>query len=292
MLISSFEEFFFLGLNFLLLLSQLHLKLSCFYAFTISRLRTLLFSETWILLILCIILWNLLDIRNLSQSTLCIGFTSLSNFSCSSFFIQLFFFEEILSSSRNLIFGMNLDEIFIQAKTWEGIEKIIAKFLIDVLFDFLLKNFELSFLLHFHYILNIPFWSECSFVVTSSPIYGFDYFFMLIIKGLNRTWNKIIRTDTFLHVLSVVDVSLFYIFVLLFVASWRQEESKDCFSLFELNWNWGLQGLNAKFFFIFFCCFELFFELILWFSFRFVRWHERFFLIHWATFFHLRIILT
>lgn len=57
---------------------------------------------------------------------------------------------------------------------------------------------------------------------------------MLIVESLDGPGNVIIRTNTFLHVFSVVNVALLDIVVLLFVTGRRQIESEDCISLLEL----------------------------------------------------------
>jgi len=267
------------------------LNLSCFHPFSVSWLRALLFSVTWILLILSVILTDLLNIRNLSQSTLAVGFACLSYFSGSCIFIFFFFFEEIFCSSRYFIFWVNLNKIFLKTEARKRIEKIIAKLLVNILFDFLLKDLKLGFFLKFHYILNIPLRCEGSLIITSSSINGLYDFFMLIIKSLNWSWNKIIRADTFLHVFTIVDVFFLDIFILLFIACWRKEKCEDCLCLLEFNWNVCLKIFSSEFLLIFFYCFGFFFKFILRLGFRFIRWHERFFLVHRATFLHLRVIL-
>lgn len=186
---------------------------------------------------------------------------------------------------------MNLNKIFLKTEARKRIEKIIAKLLVNILFDFLLKDLKLGFFLKFHYILNIPLRCEGSLIITSSSINGLYNFFMLIIKSLNRSWDEIIRADTFLHVFTIVDVFFLDIFILLFIACWRKEKCEDCLCLLEFNWNVCLKIFSSEFLLIFFYCFGFFFKFILRLGFRFIRWHERFFLIHRATFLHLRVIL-
>lgn len=267
------------------------MNLSCFHTFSVSWLRALLFSVAWILLIFRVISTDLLNIRNLSQSTLAVGFACLSYFSRSRIFIFFFFFEEIFCSSRYFIFRVDFNKIFLKTEARKRIEKIIAKLLVDIFFNSLLKDLKLGFFLKFHYILNIPLRCEGTLIITSSSINRLYNFFVLIIKSLNWSWNEIIRADTFLHVFTIIDVFFLNIFILLFIACWRKEKCENCLCLLEFNWNVCLKIFSSKFLLIFFYCFGFFFILVLRLGFRFIRWHERFFLVHRATFLHLRVIL-
>ena len=68
---------------------------------------------------------------------------------------------------------------------------------------------------------------------------------MLEVESLNRSSNKVITSDSFLAVVSIVFVPLFSLLTFLRVASRRHVESEQSFCLFEIDFNVRFKILNS-----------------------------------------------
>ncbi len=75
---------------------------------------------------------------------------------------------------------------------------------------------------------------------------------MLVVKGLDRPRDIVVRTDSFLHVLSIVDVALLDVVILLLVTGRRKTEGENGLGLLELEVHWRFQVLYCKFLLILF----------------------------------------
>jgi len=63
---------------------------------------------------------------------------------------------------------------------------------------------------------------------------------MLKIEGLNWSWNIVITSYSFLHVLTIVYIFLFNVLQLLLVGSRWQIKCKDSLSFLEIYIYWSL----------------------------------------------------
>lgn len=86
---------------------------------------------------------------------------------------------------------------------------------------------------------------------------------MLIVEGLHRPRNVVIGADSLLHILTIVDIFLFYFIALLLVASRRQEEGENGLSLLKVQRYRGLEVLHCQLLLFFGCGFELLLKLVL-----------------------------
>ena len=195
------------------------MKLGCFYALAVAWLGRLLLTVAWVLLIFCVILGNLLlYIWYLGKAALSVWLSCMSAyFSCSGLFIEFFLFKYVLSSAWHFIFGVYFYEVFVETETRERIEKVITELIIDIFFNFLLKDLILCFFLKSHDIFDIPLWGKYTFLIDSGGIDGLNDFFMLKIKGLYWPGDVIVRADSFLHILTIIDVRLLDIVILLLI---------------------------------------------------------------------------
>lgn len=93
---------------------------------------------------------------------------------------------------------------------------------------------------------------------------------MLVVECLYGTGNVVVRADSLLHVLTIVNVALLNVIILLFVACRGQEECKYSLGLLQLQVDWSLQIFNRQLLFVFFGCFKFLFVVVIAFGFGLV----------------------
>jgi hypothetical protein len=161
------------------------------------------------------------------------------------------FLNYVFSSSRNFVPTMYINGSLVEWQLCERVTHKCVHFLVNMLFDFVMNIFKISFLLLFVGINDIPVGGEHTCIEMERSLAYLGSLLMLIVESLNGSADIIVTSNTLLYVSDILLISLFLFLIVQWMKRRWNKHGEDRCCLAQRNCYILLKVLNRQFLVLF-----------------------------------------